>query len=137
MFRCQLNCPMYMLGALYIKLSSIICGNDPTIRQVVADNRIFPAKEIGTGYAFSTTLAVFCCLVRGKPLKLKPKEAGQLPLAGCIGSGLCTVLIQSTIIFRNELPYFILRGCFPVPAAIAFASLGNRLAIKRAARLKE
>lgn len=120
-FSCRLNCTMYMLGVLFVVLSSIIYGIDPTIRQMVIDSGVSPIEEIFIGYAFSTIIAVFCCLVRGKPLKLKPREAGQLPLVGCIGSGLCTILLVNAYQYIPVGCAVVIHFLYPTIVCIAMS----------------
>lgn len=125
-FSLPLKRVLFMLGILFIVFSSIIYGIDPTIRQTIIEGGVSPMEEIAFGYAFSTVLAAGCCLVRHKPLLLKPRVAGQLPLVGCVGSGACTILLVNAYQFISVGCATMIHCLYPAIVCVVMAILYKR-----------
>ncbi len=115
---------MTLLGVLFVALSSMLYGVQPTVRQlIVTQDGATPAQVQLISSAFTLLYMLLYCAARRRSLRIGLRPALLLVFIGAVGSGLCSLLLVLSYQYMPVGMSTVIHFLYPTIVCLASAVL--------------
>ena len=115
---------MTLLGVLFVALSSMLYGVQPTVRQlIVTQDGATPAQVQLISSAFTLLYMLLYCAARRRSLRVGLRPALLLVFIGAVGSGLCSLLLVLSYQYMPVGMSTVIHFLYPTIVCLASAVL--------------